>query len=219
MQCAGGTGSTELHTARSRAAADGARKLRARGKLRVMTSIVMLRQFDRSNTPEDMHAAVAGGKWCLDLYRVVPRIHFLAVDGTRCACVFEAPDADAMRHVLRSTGLEPPLALWPATVHAGPDDDAAGNGLPKTSGVLAVVERTFPQPVTFAEIESQEEHNIACLNLHRVRFVRSYFSFDRLNMICLYQAPDAEAVRTSNRQVGLPFERVWSAQVVASRLS
>src|SRR5690606_41386261 len=50
-----------------------------------------------------------------------------------------------------------------------------------------------------------------CLEQHAVRFVRSYFAVDRRAMLCIYRAPDAEAVRATQRQAGLPVSHVWTA--------
>jgi hypothetical protein len=80
--------------------------------------------------------------------------------------------------------------------------------------VLVVVERTFPQPVAFDEVQAMEEAVAWCLQQHDVRFLHSYCSLDRLRMVCVYEAPDAEAVRTVNRTGGLPFDRVWTADLV-----
>lgn len=30
-------------------------------------------------------------------------------------------------------------------------------------------------------------------------------------MVCIYAAPDAESVRSAQRQAGMPFETVWAA--------
>ena len=38
-------------------------------------------------------------------------------------------------------------------------------------------------------------------------------------MICLFHAPDAEAVRHANRIAGAPFDRVWPAQVLAPEMA
>ena len=38
-------------------------------------------------------------------------------------------------------------------------------------------------------------------------------------MICLYRAPDAEAVRKANRTAGLPFDRVWPARALVPELA
>jgi hypothetical protein len=45
--------------------------------------------------------------------------------------------------------------------------------------------------------------------------MRSYLSTDRRRMVCAFEAPDAEAVRTSFRSAGISFERVWDAEVYA----
>ena len=82
--------------------------------------------------------------------------------------------------------------------------------------MLAVVEREFPEPVVFDDIQAIEDKASLCLQMHRVRFVRSYFAVDRRRMVCLYEAPDVEAVRLANRQAGLPFETAWGAQVVVT---
>jgi hypothetical protein len=49
------------------------------------------------------------------------------------------------------------------------------------------------------------------MDLYDVRLLCSYLSADGCRTICVFQAPDAEAVRHANRQAGLAFERVWTA--------
>ena len=76
-----------------------------------------------------------------------------------------------------------------------------------------IVERTFVERPDFDELQAQEDSVSWCLKEHRVEFVRSYFSKDRLRMICEYEAPDAEAVRIVQRTSGLPYERIWTAEI------
>jgi hypothetical protein len=76
-----------------------------------------------------------------------------------------------------------------------------------------IVERSFERPESFDDIQSLESRFAWCLEQHRVRFIRSYFSKDRLRMICEYEAPDAESVREVQRTAGLPFERIWTATI------
>ena len=38
---------------------------------------------------------------------------------------------------------------------------------------------------------------------------RSDFSTDGRRSLCLYRAPDAEAVRLAQHEAGLPFDVVW----------
>jgi hypothetical protein len=77
-----------------------------------------------------------------------------------------------------------------------------------------VVERAFPEPVTFADIQATEDRGARCLEAHGVRFTRTFFSRDRRRMVCLYEAKDAESVRLAQEKAGLPFERAWTARVV-----
>jgi len=76
-----------------------------------------------------------------------------------------------------------------------------------------IVERRFEQKPDFDALQAQENAVAWCLEQHRVRFIRSYFSKDRRTMICEYEAPDAEAVRSVQRASGLPYQRIWSAEV------
>jgi hypothetical protein len=76
---------------------------------------------------------------------------------------------------------------------------------------LVVVERSFPEPVEFFDVQAMEDRFSWCLEMRNVRFLHTYFSADRQRMMCVYEAPDAESVRDANRQAGLPFERVWTA--------
>lgn len=76
-----------------------------------------------------------------------------------------------------------------------------------------LVERSFPKPVTFEEIQALEDTAAWCLELHDVTFKFSYFSLDKTRMVCVYDAPDAEAVRKSQETGKLPFDRVWSAEL------
>jgi len=74
-----------------------------------------------------------------------------------------------------------------------------------------VVERDLPVGVTVERlIELAEE---ACLDLYGVTAIRSYLSSDRRRMICIFQAPDAEAVRTTLNATPLPPNRVWTSSL------
>jgi hypothetical protein len=79
---------------------------------------------------------------------------------------------------------------------------------------VVVVERTFPQPVDFGDVQAIEDRGAWCLEAHGVRFLRSYLSRERRRMVCLYEAPDAESVRLVQEKVGAPFDRAWLSRVV-----
>ena len=77
-----------------------------------------------------------------------------------------------------------------------------------------IVERKFATRARFAELQAAETGVAWCLSQHQVRFVHSYLSLDGLAMVCVYAAPDAQAVRETQRRGGLPVERAWSAHVL-----
>jgi hypothetical protein len=78
---------------------------------------------------------------------------------------------------------------------------------------LVVVERIFPEPVDLDMFRAAVKDNKSCRDLHQVRYLRGYLSGDRLRMVCLFEAPDAESVRIANRQAGMPYERIWTATI------
>jgi Protein of unknown function (DUF4242) len=79
---------------------------------------------------------------------------------------------------------------------------------------VVLVERSFAEPVRFEDVQAIEDRAAGCFEAFEVRFLKSYFSHDRLRMICLYDAVDAESVRHVQEKAQLPFERVWAASVL-----
>lgn len=142
---------------------------------------------------------------CLDLHRIRWQGSLLARDGRRLVCHFRAPDTESARIGLRQAGAEV-ARLWGGTLHDAPGED------PATANVL--VERAFAAPVTLAAIQALEDAGSACLQNHRVRFVRTCFALDHRRMLCLYRAPDAESVRLAQRLAGMPLERAWAFRPV-----
>lgn len=51
-------------------------------------------------------------------------------------------------------------------------------------------------------------------DLYNVRWIRSYWSADRLRMICEYEAADVASVRNVQREADARFERAWAADVL-----
>jgi len=169
-----------------------------------MSDVFVVRVFDPPLTDESFDALARDGASCLDLYRVRWRRSLLSADGRRLICWFSAPDAESTRLALRQAGSHD-AAPWPGTVHDSPASDA-----PPADAANVVVERSFDAPVTLEEIQAIEDAGASCLTAHNVAFVRTFFSRDRKRMICLYRAPDAEAVREAQRMAGMPVDAVWS---------
>lgn len=172
-----------------------------------MSEIMLIRNFDKPIGADYLHQATIALNWCRKLYGVSPSIHFLARDGLRCACIFDAPDAEAVRNVIRSGGRSEPEAVWPCTIHPGPDDDGASVPVqPGSTGALVLVERLV-EPRSGAD-------SVLPLDRDDVRHVRSYLSHDRRRVILIYTAPDLELVRAAYRTAGLELDRIWAAHAI-----
>jgi hypothetical protein len=177
-----------------------------------MEHVVVERWFEKP-IEFDIRSTAAAALPCMSTHGVRYLRAYLAPNRQRLICVFEGPDAESVRIVNRQVGM-PFEIVWTASVHLPAPADRSGSDRSGIAGAEVVVERVFPQPVHFDEIQGIEDRGAWCLEQNGVRFLQTYFSADRQRMICLYRAPDAEAVRRTNDQVGLPFERVWSATVV-----
>ncbi len=179
-----------------------------------MAIVIIERVFQEPVTGAQLLDVDQRNRWCLQTHRVGPKGHVLSRDGRRVVCVFEAPDAESLRIVSRKIGVPPPDRIWSATAH-GPLPDLR-DALCRFGGSdrsLVVVERSFAEPVSFDDLQSIEDRGAWCLSLNHVEHLMSWAAADRRRMICLFAALDAEAVGRTNRRLGLPFERVWSAEL------
>ena len=81
-----------------------------------MEWVVVERHFDRELTPESVRA-LAGLGDCLEVLGIEAVRSYVAPDRRRMICIFRAPDAEAVRTMLRSSG-SPPAKVWASTLHA-----------------------------------------------------------------------------------------------------
>jgi hypothetical protein len=77
-----------------------------------------------------------------------------------------------------------------------------------------IVERNFEKPLTDEELKATEARMAPCLDLYNVRWIRSFWSSDRLRMICEYEAADVASVRNVQHEAAAKFDRVWPADVL-----
>ena len=164
-----------------------------------METVVMERTYNPPIKNEDFYEMAAGLADCLLLYRAEWQESFLSEDGSSLTCCFHAPDSESVRMIARDD------ASQYKRVWAGSEHDTARPG---TANVM--VERRFEEPVTVESLQAIEDAGAWCLEMHKVTFLRTYFSADKKNMLCLYQAPDAESVRLAQQQAGMPVERIWA---------
>ncbi len=178
-----------------------------------MARVIVERQLDQPITFEQYDRIRRDGQWCFDQYRVDYHATYFATDGRRTVCIFDAPDAEALRSVSRTLGM-PEGSAWTADFRI-PDTVAPLHGGTACAAMAGfetvVVQRQFDTPISIAEIEAIPERANWCLETHRVRYLCSYVARHGRRILCVYEAPDAEAVRLAQTKRNMPFDRVWRA--------
>jgi hypothetical protein len=162
------------------------------------------RRFDEPLRPSRVLDAGREAQWCFDLHRVRWNGSFLALDGRSMICAFSTPDMESARLAMRDprTDLS---RFWPGTLHVA------------TPGIVptVVVERTFAAPVRYEDLKALGEAKAWCMNAYNAKHAHTAFSLDRKRMLCFYSAPDAEAVRSVQRESGAPFDTIWAGISIA----
>jgi hypothetical protein len=77
-----------------------------------------------------------------------------------------------------------------------------------------MMEQFFDAPLSDEEYGKLAKKVDPCLDQHDAIWVRSYIAADKKRCICEFEAPDAESVREAFRSAGVPFTRVWSAELL-----
>ncbi|MFQ4139367.1 nickel-binding protein [Nodosilinea sp. PGN35] len=77
---------------------------------------------------------------------------------------------------------------------------------------IVVVETLSTTPLTPENPTATDYQILDCLGARMGTWQYSLLSSDRLRMLCVFEAPDAEAVRESYAKAGGGFDRIWSAQ-------
>lgn len=169
--------------------------------------VVVERWYEEPQDLARMQGAEDAVAWCLEQHAVTFLHTFASPDRCRVMCVYRAPDVEAVRVTQRTAGLRVDLA-WAAR--------PLGEGaLPE--GDCFVVERSFPGPLTEAQAAAAISGARSCLDIHRAELARSFLARDGMRMVCVFRAPDAETVRTVNRQVQIPYDKIWAASARLAR--
>lgn len=161
-----------------------------------MTLFVVERDFAESVSPASLKRLDAK----LASPTLAPRESYLAVGGRRALSILDVTDEAGAPSRLPDGA----TASWEAWTYRMPDRaQRAGHE-------LVAVERRFDAPVHLPDLEAMERALGWCMDLYHVQFLWHYVASDGLKMVCFYDAPDAESVRSTQRTGKMPFERVWS---------
>lgn len=74
-----------------------------------------------------------------------------------------------------------------------------------------IVEYAYDPPLSEDDFVRNGQKLGPCLEARSVKWVATYLSIDRRRRVCIFDAPDAEAVRSAFHSAGVKFERAWSS--------
>jgi uncharacterized protein DUF4242 len=171
-----------------------------------MTDVFVERHWSRPLTEADMQAMMVAADGCLGIHRLTWCGSLLSTDGRDMFCHFRGPDAESVRIAMKLAGGSPGI-VWACRVQDAPGIDEAD-----LARVNVVARHRFDAPAEFFAPALREDVGPGGIQLHGARQVRSYLSVDRLRMICLYQAPDVESVRTAQHHAHLPADDLWAVR-------
>jgi hypothetical protein len=79
-----------------------------------------------------------------------------------------------------------------------------------------VVEKVWEQPVSREKLGYIGQKMVSCLQLRDAHWVRSLIVDGGTRTICTFEAPDAESVRQSYRELGASYTNIWAAETLAA---
>jgi uncharacterized protein DUF4242 len=169
-----------------------------------MELVLVERHFASPVDFASIQALEDAGAWCLQAHQVTFLKTFFARDRKRMLCLYEAPDAESVRVAAGKAGV-PFERAWACEKIVG---DAAGVAVGQREHVM--VERRFPQPITPEDVRRIEASSAWCLDVNDASRLESYLSRDGQTLVCLFLAPDLEALRRVGRMLELPDAILWS---------
>ncbi|GAB4226671.1 MAG: hypothetical protein Kow00121_55020 [Elainellaceae cyanobacterium] len=148
---------------------------------------------------------------CLEMREIHWVQSLISRDGRRSLCLFEAPYADAVREACRESRA-PFDQVWRAEIWMG----TLVNPKLVCDSVIAA-EATYRFPMTKELWDQGVQRARACAIELEVQRLFTLMSAKRQQSICLFNAASAETVRSFYRRVGIPFDLVWRADVLAAQ--
>ncbi len=78
---------------------------------------------------------------------------------------------------------------------------------------IVVVEREFPESMNLDEYKHFTDEAKWCFETQNVTKVATFVGADGKRVVCVYDAPDVDAVRRANETARAPYTAMWSATV------
>ena len=163
-----------------------------------MSDIFYLRSLDPPITPREVFLTDEAGD-CFKLHRVHWKESYLAADGARMLCWYDAPDAESARIALRR------LKAMTEGIFAGTvigADDAASPAMTAAS---------FAAELSYSALSAQEAfaNLAAAFRQEDVMLVRGFVSIREPKGVCIVQAPSDRSVRSALERADVSPDAVW----------
>lgn len=146
---------------------------------------------------------------CLRLRNVEWLRSYLAVDGQRSICEYEAPYADAVREACREAG-SAFEAIWRAEVWQGQDGVSLASC---PNPILSEID--YGVAKTIDEWETFKNNAIPYFKAHDIEHLHSLISPDGRRALCTLKASNAEIVQQAHRKAGIPSTHIWRSHLIA----
>ena len=172
-----------------------------------MELVLVERRFDQPVKFDDIQKIKVEASWCLDAHDVRFMKTFFSRDQRRMLCLYEAPDAEAVRLAEDQARVPYDRAWTCAHLH---NTNPVANA---RATEYIIVERAFPAPVTKEFVMEAMKRGAWCMDLYQATYLESFLGADGMKMVCLFRAPDAEAVRLANEKAQAPYTEVWTASI------
>ncbi len=174
-----------------------------------MGFVVVERSFDAPCDASALQAKEDAVAWCLQAHRVEFLFSFFSRDQRQMACLYEAPDAEAVR----ATQIKGDLPFDTIYSTLPLFEEPCGEQPPNFE--VVVVQREFPPGTCTHEAARQMwQSGKGCGDLYRVTLRQSFVSTNGDRTLCYFAAPDADTTRLACDQTGQPYTRIWSASVM-----
>lgn len=154
---------------------------------------------------QDAHERISP---CLEMRNITWLYSLLSSDRHHLICTLDAPDAGSVRDAYHKGGLTS-SRVWSGLM-IQPED----NPPQRNPSLLKVIEGTYP-PLSEDDWQDASSATLRCYAEHGIEWIRSFLSLDRTRVICELNAPDLESVCRVQHRLKIPFDRVWSAQVLS----
>lgn len=79
-----------------------------------------------------------------------------------------------------------------------------------------LVETTYDPPMDQALWDELVERSSPCLSDRNITWQKTYLSRDRRRSVCVLDAADADTVRAAYRHGDVPYDNIWSAELLDS---